>query len=97
MAGRSPAPVDAAQKVTVEEAQIRWVDLQHTSTRQRQTMPQGGIVGSVTLRGVGAELRALLKLGSLVHIGKASTFGHGGLKVEGLPRTERLERSVREG
>jgi len=26
-----------------------------------------------------------------VHIGKASTFGHGGLKVEGLPRAERTE------
>jgi hypothetical protein len=83
--------IDAAQAVTVEQTQIRWLDLQRTSTRQRQTMPQGGIVGMVTLRGVGAELRALLTLGSLVHVGKASTFGHGGLKVEGVPRVERRE------
>jgi len=49
----------------------------------------------VILRGVGAELRALLTLGSLVHIGKASTFGHGGLKVEGLPCAERTEMQAR--
>ncbi len=78
--------VDAARAVTVEQALIRWADLQRTSTRQQQTMPQGGIVGAVTLRGVGIDLRRLLALGSLVHIGKSCTFGHGSVRIAVIER-----------
>lgn len=73
--------VDAARAVAVDDVHTRWVDLQRTSTRQQQTMPQGGIVGAATLRGVGIDLRRLLALGSLVHIGKSCTFGHGSVRI----------------
>ncbi len=73
--------VDLAQSVSVEQVQIRWVDLQRTSTRQQQTMPQGGIVGTVLLRNVDHALRTVLALGSLVHVGKSCTFGHGGMRI----------------
>lgn len=78
--------MDAARVVTIENAQTRWVDLQRTSTRQQRTMPQGGIVGTVMLRGVGIDLRRLLVLGSLVQIGKACTFGHGSVRIVGIDR-----------
>lgn len=78
--------IDAARTVAVENAQTRWVDLQRTSTRQQQTVPQGGIVGTATLRGVSADLRALLALGSLVHIGKSCTFGHGSVRIAAIER-----------
>lgn len=76
--------INAARAVTVEQVQTRWVDVQRTSTRQRQTMPQGGIVGTAMLRGVGIDLRWLLALGSLVHIGKSCTFGHGNVQMMNL-------------
>lgn len=76
--------VDAACAVRVERVQTRWVDLQRTSTRQQQTMPQGGIVGTVTLRDVDRELRTLLTLASLVHVGKSCTFGYGSVRIVAL-------------
>ncbi|MGQ9549765.1 MAG: CRISPR system precrRNA processing endoribonuclease RAMP protein Cas6 [Roseiflexus sp.] len=81
--------IEAARPIRVEQAQIRWVEMLRTSTRggTLQTMPQGGMVGSVVLRDVTEEVRALLLLGSLVHLGKACTFGHGGYRVEGITRS----------
>jgi hypothetical protein len=45
-------------------------------------MTLGGLLGSVVLRDVPAELRTVLLAGSLVHVGKACVFGHGGYAVE---------------
>ncbi len=89
--GDGPWPVDyrplvaQAQAITVEQAQVRWVDWERTSTRgdQRQKMKLGGIVGSARLRAVPPDVRTLLLAGSLVHVGKACVFGHGALGVRG--------------
>ncbi len=82
--------VDAARGVRIESEQIRWLDLLRTSTRGSapHTMPQGGIIGSAIVRNVSEALRALVVLGSLVHVGKACTFGHGGYRVEGIEGLE---------
>jgi hypothetical protein len=40
-------------------------------------MPLDGFEGDLELRGVPEPLRTLLLLGSLVHIGKLATYGHG--------------------
>ncbi len=47
-------------------------------------MHLGGLLGHATLTGVNEALRAVLLLGSLVHVGKACVFGHGGYGVEKL-------------
>jgi hypothetical protein len=76
--------VEQASHITVEQAQVRWVDWERTSTRgpQPQKMTLGGIVGSAVLRGVSLDVRTVLLAGSLVHVGKACTFGHGGYEVQ---------------
>ncbi len=75
--------VAQAQTITVEQEQVRWVDWERTSRRggQARSMKLGGIIGSALLRGVPLEVRALLLVGSLVHVGKACVFGHGALEV----------------
>jgi hypothetical protein len=45
-------------------------------------MTLGGLLGSAVLRGVSLDLRAVLLAGSLVHVGKACVFGHGGYTVD---------------
>jgi len=77
------ALVEQARGIAVEQSSVHWVDWGRTSTRggQSQHMILGGIVGSAVLRGVAAELRAVLLLGSLVHVGKACVFGHGGFEL----------------
>lgn len=80
-----PLVAQAAQ-VAVEQ-QVRWVDWERTSTRSTQPGPMnlGGIIGSVRLRDVTPALHALLLLGSLVHVGKACTFGHGRYEIAPVP------------
>lgn len=75
--------VEQARAVTVEQAQVQWADWERTSTRGAapRTMKLGGLIGSAVLRGVGPDLRALLLAGSLVHVGKACVFGHGGVEI----------------
>ena len=60
----------------------RWQPVSHVSTRQKRRMPLSGFKGKLTLHGVPEEIRALLMLGSLVHIGKQATYGHGWYRIE---------------
>lgn len=73
-----------AQEIVVEQEQVQWVDWGRTSRRggKQQHMILGGLVGSAVLRGVPPAVRVLLLAGSLVHVGKACVFGHGGMVVE---------------
>jgi hypothetical protein len=74
--------VEQARAVAVEQ-RVRWVELLRTSTRgdDPQTMPQGGLVGSAILRGVPEAVRSVLLAGSVIHVGKSATFGHGGMGI----------------
>lgn len=77
------AVIEQAASVTVAAHDLRWADWERTSTRnfdQRQ-MKLGGLVGSATLRGVPLDVRTMLLIGSLIHAGKACTFGHGLIEV----------------
>jgi hypothetical protein len=92
--GSGPWPVDhralaeQARSVTVEEAHTRWVDWERISSRApQQRMKLGGIVGSALLRGVPPDVRMLLLMGSLVHVGKACVFGHGEYRLDGVGLT----------
>ena len=78
--------VQQAEQVHAERVQMRWHDWQRTSTRGStpQTMPMGGLVGSVLLRDVPLELRAMLLYGSLLHVGKGCTFGLGAVEVRAV-------------
>lgn len=51
------------------------------STRQRQHVWLDGFVGEAIYRGDLEQFRSLLVLGSLVHVGKATVFGHGNYQV----------------
>jgi hypothetical protein len=76
--------VEQARQVHVEQEQVRWQDWSRTSTRggSAQKMTLGGLLGSAVLREVPPELRTVLLMGSLIHVGKACVFGHGGYGVE---------------
>ncbi|RRR70869.1 MAG: CRISPR system precrRNA processing endoribonuclease RAMP protein Cas6 [Candidatus Viridilinea halotolerans] len=78
--------VEAARRVRVEQSDLRWVDWERTSTRGggQRSMKLGGLVGSVTLRGVPVEVRAALLAAALLHVGKACVFGHGWLHLAHL-------------
>ena len=75
--------VAQAADVTVAEPQLRWKTWERRSDHrgQAQNIPLSGLVGTAVLREVPLELRALLLSGSVVHIGKATVFGYGALRL----------------
>ncbi|PDV99305.1 CRISPR system precrRNA processing endoribonuclease RAMP protein Cas6 [Candidatus Viridilinea mediisalina] len=81
--------VDAAAAIEVRPETVAWRSLRRTSTRgpNRLRMDLGGMTGSAQLRGVPVALRAVLLMGSIVHIGKASVFGNGGYEIGENPKT----------
>jgi CRISPR/Cas system endoribonuclease Cas6 (RAMP superfamily) len=74
--------VAMAQEVELVENQTRWIENHRRSRRQRRDMSLSGLVGTVTYRGNLRPFRALLRLGSLIHVGKACVFGNGWYRVE---------------
>jgi hypothetical protein len=88
--GPGPLPLDfsglARQAETLgDEKDVRWRDWTRYSTRQRQKIDLGGVVGRWTLHGNPENLRPFLPflhLGQWLHVGKEATFGMGGYHLD---------------
>lgn len=70
-----------AEEIYTIDQRVRWVDWDRFSTHQQQRIDLGGFVGSATFQGDLKPFRSLLALGELLHIGKATVFGHGQFRV----------------
>lgn len=71
-----------AQQVRLRTCHTTMVDWGRTSGATGQHMNLSGFVGSADYANVAPEVRTILLAGSLVHIGKASVFGHGAYVVQ---------------
>jgi hypothetical protein len=60
-----------------EERELDWRDWSRYSSRQKQVMTLGGVVGTWTLRGDLRPLLPWLWLGQWLHVGKNATMGMG--------------------
>jgi hypothetical protein len=65
-----------------DSSDLRWVDHLRYSNRQKKQMFMGGMTGNVPYKGDLAEFIPLLELGSLLHIGKQTSFGLGRFECE---------------
>lgn len=73
--------VARAEQVELAAADLRWHDWRRYSNRQDQAMLMGGITGWATYRGELTEFIPLLEYAAQVHLGKATTFGLGQLRL----------------
>lgn len=85
--GPGPLTLDfsklAAQANTLDsEKKLQWRDWTRYSSRQRQKMDLGGVIGSWKLMGDLAPFLPFLHLGQWLHVGKEATFGLGGYRLE---------------
>lgn len=64
-----------------DERALTWYDWSRYSSRQRQAMTLGGVLGTWTLRGEVAPLLPWLWLGQWLHAGKNATMGMGGYRL----------------
>jgi hypothetical protein len=78
-----PALVERARQVRLVGDETRWVDWARYSNRQDRAMDLGGLLGRATYEGDLGEFRELLVVGSLVHVGKNTTFGLGRYRLYG--------------
>lgn len=60
-----------------DDKELVWRDWTRYSSRQKQKMTLGGVVGRWTLRGELDPFRPYLHLGQWLHVGKETTFGLG--------------------
>lgn len=74
--------VARAKDVAVKESRIAWYDWRRYSNRQEQAMMMGGMVGKITYKDVPGEYLPLLRFCELAHLGKATTFGLGKIRVQ---------------
>jgi len=73
--------IDRAEAVQIEEAATGWDDWGRFSSRQQQHINMGGLIGHNRYQGQLAPYRALLTLGTLLHVGKGTVFGNGKFTV----------------
>jgi hypothetical protein len=79
------ALIERAESVKVVGSDLRWLDWERYSSRQKTRMRLGGFVGEVEYEfAVVADLEVflpLLMLGEVVHVGKNTTFGLGKYEI----------------
>jgi hypothetical protein len=74
--------VKEAQDVRIEDNRLKWFDWKRYSGRQDKHMLMGGMVGSITYKGMIGPFLNLIDFCSKVHIGKQTAFGLGKFSVE---------------
>ncbi len=74
--------LDDVDAIRVTDDRLHWYDWERYSSRQKEAMKFGGLMGSVRLEGSLAPLLPLLRWGELVHAGQGTTFGLGKLHIE---------------
>lgn len=78
----NPDPLfEQARAVRIASMNTRWVEWGRTSGGTGQHMQLGGVVGTVEYENVAPWLRVVLLMGSYLHVGKATVFGHGWYRI----------------
>lgn len=73
----------AADAVKVVQRDLRWLDWERRSNRQKTEMLMGGFVGEMVLAGELAPFHDLLRICEVVHVGKGCVFGNGKIELNG--------------
>lgn len=80
--GDSGPLIEEAAAATCSVNTLHWVHFDRFSTRQQRTMTLGGVVGELQLEGISPALAGLLRVATITHVGKATSFGFGRITCE---------------
>lgn len=73
--------IEEAKKIETTKTTLKWYDWERFSTRQKQKMNLGGVIGSITVNGNLNPFLQLLRLGEYIHVGKNTSFGLGKYEI----------------
>ncbi|MEY4503770.1 MAG: hypothetical protein RL154_62, partial [Pseudomonadota bacterium] len=65
-----------------KEANLKFVDLERYSNRQKTKMGLGGFMGNLLYENIGEECAKILQIGEIIGVGKSVVFGLGRIKIE---------------
>ncbi len=74
--------IERAEAVKTVRKDLVWVDWERYSSRQDARMKLGGFTGMIEFEGDLTEFMPYLRVGEIVHIGKATSFGLGKFRIE---------------
>ncbi|MDO4489834.1 MAG: CRISPR system precrRNA processing endoribonuclease RAMP protein Cas6 [Lachnospiraceae bacterium] len=66
----------------IQDQQVRPISVKRYSNRKHSSMPLSGIKGSIFLDEIPESLLPVLLAGELLHIGKNTSFGYGGYRLQ---------------
>ncbi len=72
----------AAENITLENPQMRWVSLERRSANHPDGVNLGGLVGGFSLKNTPADFYCLMKFGEMLHLGKNTVYGCGKYRIE---------------
>jgi len=74
--------INEAERIKTISNDLQWFDWERYSTRQKQSMNLGGVLGSARFEGNLGPFIQLLRLGEYVHVGKGTSFGLGQYQIK---------------
>lgn len=74
--------IEDSKRVKVFEDNTFWKDWTRYSSRQKEKLKIGGVMGDITFVGQLSSYYALLKTAEKLHLGKQTSFGLGKIKIE---------------
>ena len=76
------AILNKSQAIKIIDSDLYWYDWKRFSNRQKVTMKLGGFMGKISFEGDISPFLPFIRLGELIHVGKACTFGLGKYRME---------------
>jgi len=73
--------IEESEKVKTVSNDLQWFDWERYSTRQKQKMTLGDVLGQVKYEGNLESFMQILKLGEYIHVGKGTSFGLGRYEI----------------
>jgi hypothetical protein len=80
-----------AQKIKVDEYNLRWYDWERYSARQQSPMKLGGLRRTITFTGDLSPFVPYLRLGEQVNVGQGTSFGLGRMRLDSHKYTKNTE------
>jgi len=74
--------IEEATDIKIKKCELKWVEWERFSSKQKTKMKFGGFKGKITYTGNFEKFFPFLLLGSHIHIGKNTTFGLGKYCIE---------------
>jgi len=74
--------LEQTQSIKIKHTNLHWLGMQRISNRQQSRIKTGGLMGHITYIGNLTPYIPYLRAGELLHVGKSTTFGFGGYRLQ---------------